>query len=131
MFPRAKPARLASLQPSRRGAAGLGILLIALLTLTLARAWDATQTPITTDPATARQTIDLNHADSDLLQLLPGIGPRRAEAIVEERRARGVFVSLEDLQRVSGIGPRTIDRIAPFVRVGPPPEIAASPSPQD
>ncbi|TVQ78404.1 MAG: helix-hairpin-helix domain-containing protein [Phycisphaeraceae bacterium] len=89
------------------------------------------QTPIGADPAIARRTIDLNHADSDLLQLLPGIGPRRAEAIVEERRTRGAFVSLEDLQRVSGIGPRTIDRIAPFVRVGPPPEIAASPSLQD
>lgn len=107
------------LQPSRRGAAGLGILLIVLLTATLIRAWDAPNTPTIADPATAQRVIDLNHADIHLLQLLPGIGPRRAEAIVTDRRIRGPFETLEDLQRVSGIGPRTTDRIAPFVRVVP------------
>lgn len=123
------------LQPSRRGAAGLGILLIVLLTATLIRAWEATNTPTIANPATTQQIIDLNHADIHLLQLLPGIGPRRAEAIVEERQARGAFVSLEDLQRVPGIGPRTIDRIAPFAQISPAPppapEIAASSPAQD
>lgn len=55
--------------------------------------------------------INVNSADPELLDELPGIGPSRAEAIVEERDANGAFENADDLTRVSGIGPATVDRM--------------------
>ena len=50
------------------------------------------------------------------LALLPGIGPRLAEAIVRERRRLGAFAGPDDLERVPGIGPATVQRLRPLVR---------------
>jgi tRNA threonylcarbamoyladenosine biosynthesis protein TsaE len=63
-------------------------------------------------------SIDLNTAPAVLLQNLPGIGAVRAAAIV---RARGheAFSSVEDLERVSGIGPKTRMRIERWVLAAP------------
>lgn len=55
--------------------------------------------------------IDVNTADAELLVELPGIGPSRAEAIIEEREANGPFENADDLARVSGIGTATVDRM--------------------
>jgi competence protein ComEA len=52
--------------------------------------------------------INVNTADAELLTELPGIGPAKAAAIIEEREANGPFESAEDLTRVSGIGPGTV-----------------------
>lgn len=60
--------------------------------------------------------IDLNQAPFEELMLLPGVGPTRSEAIVLDRLRRGVFRRFEDLLRVEGLGPDTLDRIAPFVK---------------
>ena len=56
------------------------------------------------------QRLDLNRADSRTLEVLPTIGPARSAAVVRARRDRP-FASLDDLQRVSGIGPRTLARL--------------------
>ncbi|PMR72608.1 ComEA family DNA-binding protein [Billgrantia endophytica] len=53
--------------------------------------------------------INVNSADAELLAELPGIGPSRAQAIIEEREANGHFENLDDLTRVSGIGPATVE----------------------
>lgn len=53
--------------------------------------------------------INVNTADAELLAELPGIGPSRAQAIIEDREANGNFESADDLTRVSGIGPATVD----------------------
>lgn len=58
---------------------------------------------------------DLNDAPERHLRLLPGIGPVRARAIVEERVRGGPFVSVDDLERVRGIGPATTAALAPLV----------------
>lgn len=55
--------------------------------------------------------INVNTADAELLAELPGVGPSRAEAIIEERQASGAFDSADDLTRVSGIGSATVDRM--------------------
>ncbi len=60
--------------------------------------------------------IDLNHAAAAELQRLPGIGPKRAQLILEERQKRP-FASIEDLRRVSGIGAKTLERLRPYIRV--------------
>lgn len=53
--------------------------------------------------------INVNTADAELLSELPGIGPAKAAAIIEEREANGPFESAEDLTRVSGIGAGTVE----------------------
>jgi len=61
---------------------------------------------------------DLNASPERHLLLLPGIGPARARAIVEER-ANGPFSSVADLARVRGIGPTTTAALTPLVRACP------------
>ena len=46
---------------------------------------------------------------------LLGIGPGKAEAIVEYRSGGGGFERCSDLQKVSGIGPGTVENIRPWV----------------
>ena len=53
--------------------------------------------------------IDLNRADSRELTLLPGVGPVLARRILENRRRQGHFSSIDDLDRVHGIGKKTIE----------------------
>ena len=60
--------------------------------------------------------IDLNSASLTQLDRLPEIGPVTAERIVAAR-AQQPFESVQDLQRVHGIGPKTIARIRDRVRV--------------
>lgn len=55
--------------------------------------------------------INVNTADAELLTELPGIGPSRAQAIIEDREANGDYESANDLTRVSGIGPATVERL--------------------
>jgi competence protein ComEA len=61
--------------------------------------------------------LDLNTADVDELQTLPGIGPAIAQAIVTQRERNGPFRSLDDLLDVRGIGPAKLDAIRDLVRV--------------
>ena len=63
--------------------------------------------------------VDLNRATVDDLEALPGIGPTKAEAIVEDRLAHGRFHSIADLARVKGIGPATVRRLAGKISVEP------------
>jgi len=60
--------------------------------------------------------LDLNAADVEALQTLPGIGPSLAKRIVAEREQNGPFRTAEDLLRVPGIGPKRWQRILPLVR---------------
>ncbi len=67
--------------------------------------------------APARLLIDLNTAGIDQLDLLPSIGPKLAQRIVDDRTKNGPYQTLKDLDRVKGIGPRTIKRIADWVTI--------------
>jgi competence ComEA-like helix-hairpin-helix protein len=66
--------------------------------------------------ATTRFTVDLNAAGAAELAQLPGLGPATAARIVEHRRDRGRFASVEALLDVPGIGPTTLDRLRPHIR---------------
>ena len=62
--------------------------------------------------------ININTADAALLDTLPGIGPTKATAIIDYRKAHGPFAKIEDIQNVSGIGASTYAEIAPLITVG-------------
>lgn len=62
----------------------------------------------------------LNLADVDDLRRLPGVGKRRAEAILELRARLKRFRRVNELLRVRGLGVRGLRRIAPRVVLDPP-----------
>lgn len=61
--------------------------------------------------------IDINAARAAELSQLRLIGPVRSEVIVADRKANGPFESLDDLQRVKGIGPITVEKNRRWMRV--------------
>ena len=63
------------------------------------------------------QKIDINRAESWLLEALPGIGEVTAQAIVDYRNENGNFRRIEDLLKVSGIGPGTFEKIKDYITV--------------
>ena len=65
--------------------------------------------------------ININTADTMLLDTLPGIGPTKAAAIVSYREQYGPFKRIEDIQEVSGIGPATFAKLSSSITVGAPP----------
>lgn len=55
------------------------------------------------------EKVNINTADADELDALPGIGPVLAQRIIDWRTANGPFTCPEDLLQVSGIGQTTLD----------------------
>ena len=70
-------------------------------------------------PALRPGGIDVERASASEWERLPGIGPSLAARIVADRSARGPFKTLEGLLRVRGIGPRTLERIRPYLAPAP------------
>jgi competence protein ComEA len=73
--------------------------------------------------AQIKEPIDVNHASAGELQRLPGIGPKMAQRIIDERTKKP-FKSVDELRRVSGIGAKTLERLRPYIittgaRTGP------------
>ncbi len=62
-------------------------------------------------------TVNVNTATHQQLQMLPGVGEARANALIALRKQRGGFKSLDELKDVKGIGDAGLDRLRPFVRL--------------
>ena len=61
--------------------------------------------------------IELNSAEAEALEALPGIGEKLALRILKYRSLLGGFASVEQLLEVYGISPPVYEKIAPFLRV--------------
>lgn len=59
--------------------------------------------------------LDVNAAGPAEWMLLPGIGEKTAQAIIAHRARVGPFRTLADVDRVPGIGPVTLEAIAPYL----------------
>jgi len=59
--------------------------------------------------AAGTQKININTASADELMNLKGIGEKKAKAIIEFRKTNGLFKQPEDLTKVPGIGPKTLE----------------------
>ncbi|MBT4864479.1 MAG: helix-hairpin-helix domain-containing protein [Planctomycetaceae bacterium] len=60
--------------------------------------------------------LEINSATWVEWMQLEGIGETLAHRIVADRETHGPFLSVEDVGRVKGIGPKTIDKIRPWLR---------------
>ena len=71
--------------------------------------------------AFAADKVDINAADAAQLEKsLVGIGPSKAAAIVDYRKANGLFKSADELALVKGIGLKTVERNRDLIAVGAP-----------
>ena len=68
--------------------------------------------------STALAQININTASPEQLDGLKGIGPTKAQAIVDYRRQHGAFKTVDDLQNVPGIGPGILKGFRKDVTVG-------------
>ena len=69
----------------------------------------------TAPPLELEFRVDVNRAPWTELTLLPGIGETLAKRIVVSRESHGPFATADDLRRVRGIGPKTLERIRPYL----------------
>lgn len=84
--------------------------LIAMLLTTAALSLSA---PLMAEP----QSVNINTATAAELTALPGIGEKKADAIIADREAHGAYESADDLSRVSGIGSATVDQLRDSVEL--------------
>lgn len=61
--------------------------------------------------------VNINTADTKMLQTLSGIGEKRAADIINYRETNGLFETVDDLDQVSGIGEKTMEKLRPLITV--------------
>ena len=64
--------------------------------------------------------VNLNTANSEELQQVPGIGPATADKILQMRKSYGAFKSVDDLLAIRGLGPKRLDKMRKYLTVGKP-----------
>lgn len=83
------------------------------------RRLEATVTALPAPTVTAgNDLVNINTADAETLQKLPGIGEKRAADIVADREANGLYRYPEDITRVSGIGEETLAGLIDQITTG-------------
>lgn len=67
-----------------------------------------------------RELIDINSATAKEFERLSGIGPQIAGRIVAYREKNGAFKRVDDITKVRGIGPKTLNRLRPHLTTSTP-----------
>jgi competence protein ComEA len=71
------------------------------------------------DAGTTLASVNVNIAEKETLETLPGVGPVLADRIIAYRQTIGPFNTLDDLLAVKGIGETTLDKLRPWITLGP------------
>jgi len=67
--------------------------------------------------ATADSRININTANSEVLQTLPRIGPKMAQRIIDYRKENGNFKKIEEIMNVKGIGEKTFKGFEKMIKI--------------
>jgi competence protein ComEA len=97
----------------------LATVAVVLLAMLAWRAYSPHFTARPTELVTVASPVDVNAADRGELLQIPGVGPATADAILAQRQRLGRFESLEELHTVHGIGSKTIEKLRPWLMIGP------------
>lgn len=73
---------------------------------------------VSSQPSKNADLVDINKASANEFEQLPSIGPTKAKEIVEYRDLHGPFSNVEELLKVKGIGPKTLEKIKTLVKAG-------------
>lgn len=76
-----------------------------------------TETSASGQETTESELVNINTADATTLQTLSGIGEKRAADIINYRETNGLFETVDDLDQVSGIGEKTMEKLRPLITV--------------
>jgi len=113
------------MEQEQRALAMLGLAALAALSIL---AWRRSPLTIASAPTSAQaarweqalqeaRRLDVNAAGAAALERLPEVGPALAWRIVDDRRLHGRFHDPEELMRVKGIGPKTLDTLKEHITV--------------
>jgi competence protein ComEA len=87
-----------------------GLALIAALMLALSGVAQAAESMVRLSGV-----VNLNTANAEQLQMLPGVGEKKAAAIIEVRSAKGGFKAIEEIVEVKGVGDALLERLKPHL----------------
>lgn len=69
------------------------------------------------DTINEQEKVNLNKAELAEIETLPGIGPSKAQTIIDHREENGLFQSVDDLLEISGIGEKTLENLEDAIQV--------------
>jgi competence protein ComEA len=93
--------------------------------LIFAALWAAAAVAETAPTADGGQKVNINQASAAQLVMLPRVGAKAAERIVDYRKAHGPFSQPEQLMEVKGIGEKLFTQLKPYVSLSGPTTLAA------
>ena len=97
------------------------VMLLALPVIAAEPAAPQQQEPAKASAAPAKKApglegqININTATAEQLVLLPGVGKKTADAIIEFRTKNGNFKAVDDIAKVKGIGPKKLEKIKGYL----------------
>lgn len=66
---------------------------------------------------TNQKVVNINTAEQSALEEIPGIGPKKAQEIIQYRDANGGFKTIEEIKEIKGIGDKTFESLKDFIAI--------------